>query len=72
MKLVMEVAGIRRPVVQIRDLGNGGLLHSDAPSRYRGTSLIRNRAHLGPCSKTIPTPYGGPRGGRFLMSEVPL
>ena len=40
---------------------------------YRGTSLIRNSAPLGPYSRTMPRAlwwsYGG---GRFLMSEVPL
>jgi len=40
---------------------------------YRGTSLIRNRAPLGPYSRTMPMalwkPWGG---GLFLMSEVPL
>ena len=43
------------------------------PSRYRGTSLIRNRASLAPYSRIMPRalwwPYGG---GLFLMSEVPL
>ena len=44
-----------------------------APVGYRGTSLIRNSATLGPYSRNTPRAlwwsYGG---GRFLMSEVPL
>ena len=40
---------------------------------YRGTSLIRNSAPLGPYSRTMPGAlwwsYGG---GLFLMSEAPL
>ena len=40
---------------------------------YRGTSLIRNSAPLGPYSRNMPRAlwwsYGG---GLFLMSEVPL
>ena len=43
------------------------------PIWYRGTSLIRNSAPLGPYSGTMPRalwwPWGG---GLFLMSEVPL
>ena len=39
----------------------------------RGTSLMRNRHPVGPCSRTMPgllwRSYGR---GRFLMSEVPL
>ena len=54
--------------------------HGTCPQRapdnpYRGTSLIRKRPPL-----EVPTVglcpgaymYGGIRGGRFLMSEVPL
>ena len=42
---------------------------------YRGTSLIRNRAPLGPYLRTMPSQgpvvvLGG--GRRFLMSEEPL
>ena len=41
--------------------------------KYRGTSLIRNRAPLGLYSSTCLGPCGGPRGrGGVLMSEVPL
>ena len=45
---------------------SGGLPHRG----YRGTSLIRTPPPqdltVGPC----PGPYGGPREGQFLMSEV--
>ena len=38
-----------------------------------GTSLIGNRTHLGPYSRTMPRALWGAYGdGRFLMSEVPL
>ena len=40
---------------------------------YRGTSLMRNSAPLGPYSRTMPRAlwwYQG--GGLVLMSEVPL
>ena len=41
--------------------------------KYRGTSLIRKRTPLGPYSWTLPRFLGESwRGGRFLMSEVPL
>ena len=34
---------------------------------------MRNSAPLGPYSRNMPGPCGGPTGGgRFLMSEVPL
>jgi len=36
---------------------------------YRGTSLIRNRADLGPYSRALWWSYGG---GLFLIPEVPL
>ena len=37
------------------------------PVQYRGTSLIRNVPLLGPYSRTMLEPYGGPReGGGFL------
>ena len=40
---------------------------------YRGTSLIRNRTTLGPCSRPMPRVLWRSQGGRlFLMSEVPL
>ena len=38
---------------------------------YRGTPLVRNSLFLGPYSEAMPS-YGGPGGGVFLMSEVPL
>ena len=45
----------------------------ESASTYRDTSLIRNRALVGPYSRIVPrtlwSPYGG---GLFLMSEVPL
>jgi hypothetical protein len=41
-------------------------------SRYRGTSLIRSQASLGPYSRTVPGPYGSPRGGAVFMSEVAM
>ena len=31
-------------------------------SDYRGTSLIRNLPHLGPYSRPMPGPLGGPKG----------
>ena len=41
--------------------------------RYRGTSLMRNRNHLGPYHRPMPRVLGGSKeGGRFLMGEVPL
>ena len=44
---------------------------TEAVSEYRGTSLIRNRTHLGPYSHAQGrTTFLG--GWRFLMSEVPL
>ena len=40
---------------------------------YRGTSLIRNGALLGPYSRTVPRALWKPKGwGLFLMGEVPL
>ena len=40
---------------------------------YRGTSLIRNCAPLGPYSRIMPRALWWPSGGgRFIMSEVPL
>ena len=39
---------------------------------YRGTSLIRNSLPLGSYGRACLGPYGGPRRGMFLMSEVPL
>ena len=42
-------------------------------SRYRGTSIIRNNAPLGPYSRNMPRALRRPQGGGlFLMSEVPL
>ena len=42
-------------------------------SDYRGTSLIRNSAPLGPYSRTIPRVlWWSQGGGLFLMSEVSL
>ena len=47
--------------------------HRDARGLYRGTSLIRKRAPLGPYSRTMPRALWWPYGGLlFLMSEVPL
>ena len=49
---------------------------TSALATYRGTSRIRNRVLIGPYSRTMPKAlrwyYGGPGGGLFLMSEVPL
>ena len=46
---------------------------SDLTGTYRGTSLIRKRHLPGPCSRPVPRVLGrSERGGRFLMSEVPL
>ena len=40
---------------------------------YRTTLLIRERNPLGPYRRPMPGVIGGSyRGGRFLMSEVPL
>ena len=40
---------------------------------YRGTSLIRERAPLGPYRRPMLKVLGGSKvGGRFLMGEVPL
>ena len=39
---------------------------------YRGISLIRNSAPLGPYSRTIPRVLGGSHGVGALMGEVPL
>ena len=33
--------------------------------QYRGTSLWRNQAPLGPYNRTMPGPYNSPRGGAF-------
>ena len=42
-------------------------------TKYRGTSLIRNRAPLGPYSRNMSRALWWPSGGGlFLMSEVPL
>jgi hypothetical protein len=39
--------------------------------RHRGALLIRNRAPLGPYSRTLPRALGGPSGeGRFLVRQV--
>ena len=41
--------------------------------RYRGTSIIREIAPLGPYTRTMPRVPWWPQGrGLFLMSEVPL
>ena len=41
--------------------------------RYRGTSLIRSSADLGPCIRAMPRAlWLSQGGGLFLMSEVPL
>jgi len=43
------------------------------PVAYRGTSLTRNSAPLGPYSRTMPRAlWWSEGGGLFLMSEVPL
>ena len=48
-------------------------LEFDRVDPYGGTSLIRNRAPLGPYSRTMPRALQWSWGGaRFLMSEVPL
>ena len=60
--------------------GGGGLEGSEGAlspfthkPNYKGTSLIRKRTPLGPYSRTLPRfLWGSLRGGRFLMSEVPL
>ena len=48
--------GGRRPGT--RSLGNGFSVPSYG-SAYRGASLIRNSAPLGPCSRTMPSVLGG-------------
>jgi hypothetical protein len=56
----------------------GGLTSPEASlaagsSTYRGTSLIRNSADLGPYSRVMPRAlWWSQGGGLFLMSEVPL
>jgi len=43
------------------------------PAGYRGTSLIRNIAPLGPFSRNMPRAiWWSQGGGLFLMREVPL
>ena len=45
----------------------------DTALAYRGTSLIRNSAPLGPYSRIMPRTLGWSwGGGLFLMSEAPL
>ena len=45
----------------------------DVGAQYRGSSLIRNHAPLGPYSRTVQRALWGPYGGGLLlMSEVPL
>jgi hypothetical protein len=40
---------------------------------YRGTSIIKNSASLGPYSRNMPMATWWPYGGElFLMSEMPL
>ena len=40
---------------------------------YRGTSVLRNNAPLGPYSRKMPGGLWRPKGGGlFLMSEAPL
>ena len=52
-------------------LGGCGFLYS--PHQYRGTSLTRNSASLGPYSMAMPRALRWSWGGKlFLMSEVPL
>ena len=47
------------------------LLSADAS--YRGASLIRNCAPLGPYSRIMPRAlWWANGGGRFIVSEVPL
>jgi len=55
------------PLHTLKQGGRGSC--GGSSTNYRGTSLIRNRAPLGPYSRTMPRAIGG---GRFLMSEVPL
>jgi hypothetical protein len=53
-----------------RERGGGGAFQEEL---YRGTSLLKNRAPLGPTVGLCLGPYGSPiGGGLFLMSEVPL
>ena len=41
--------------------------------RYRGSSLVRKRAPLGPYSRPLPRVlWRSSGGGRFLLGEVPL
>jgi len=51
--------------------GKGTLAEPNPQSRsnpmYRGTSLIRNSAPLGPYGRTYLEPYGGPKGGRCCL-----
>ena len=45
----------------------------DIAISYRGTSLIRNRAPLGPYGRTTPRAlWGSYEGGRFLVGEVTM
>ena len=52
---------------------SGRRRHMRNKGPYRGTSLIKNSAPLGPYSSPMPRPlWRSWGGGRFLMSEVPL
>ena len=44
----------------------------DFSERYRGTSLKRSSAPLGPYSRNMPRALWWSQRGLFLMSEVPL
>ena len=53
--------------------GEIGCVYCRSKPTYRGTSLMRNRAPLGPCSRILPQALLKPyTGGLFLMSEAPL
>ena len=50
-----------------------GVYGTESRPSYRGTSLIRNSAPLGPYSRTMSrAPLEAPGEGMFLTSEVPL
>ena len=46
-----------------RATGRDLLTHTQNGKDHRGTLLIKKRPPLGPCSRAMPRPYGGPRGG---------
>ena len=68
--LLLRVVNLGRSTCG-RGVSQLGLTATSEPL-YRGTSLIRNTAPVGPYSSICPGPHGGPGGeGCFLRARYP-